>query len=81
MPFMANGELVARVDLKADRQKGVLRAQSAFIEPGMPKNKVAAALASELKLMASWLELDRVVVGRKGDLISALRTEIKNGSS
>ena len=81
MPFMMDGELVARVDLKADRQKGVLRAQSAFIEPSMPENKVAAALASELKLMASWLELDRVVVGRKGDLISVLRKEIKNGSS
>ncbi len=79
MPFMMDGELVARVDLKADRQKGVLRVQSAFIEPNRSETKVAAALATELKLMASWLELDRVVVGRKGDLVGALRTEIKNG--
>ncbi|NQW17697.1 MAG: winged helix-turn-helix domain-containing protein [Chloroflexi bacterium] len=79
MPFMLDGELVARVDLKADRQKRVLRVQSAFIEPDRPRGKVAVALASELKLMANWLELDRVVVGRKGDLISELRTEIKSG--
>ena len=73
--------LVARVDLKADRQKGVLRARCAFIEPGRPVAPVAAALAGELKLMATWLELDRVVVGRKGDLVSALRSELKNGSN
>jgi uncharacterized protein YcaQ len=31
-------------------------------------------LLDELRLMANWLGLDRVVLGRKGNLIAALRS-------
>jgi uncharacterized protein YcaQ len=68
LPFLLGDQLVARVDLKADRQAGVLRVQSAHAEPGADHPAVAAALAEELRLMADWLELDRVDVVARGDL-------------
>ncbi|GAA3826042.1 crosslink repair DNA glycosylase YcaQ family protein [Amycolatopsis tucumanensis] len=71
-PFLLDGELVARVDLKADREAGVLRVQGAFAEPGAEVPRVAAELAGELRLMATWLGLDGFVVGERGDLAPAL---------
>ena len=62
LPFLLGDQLVARVDLKADRQAGVLRVQAAHAEEGVERPLVAAALADELRLMADWLELDDVVV-------------------
>jgi uncharacterized protein YcaQ len=68
LPFLLGDQLVARVDLKADRQAGVLRVQSAHGEEGIDRMWVAAALAEELRLMADWLELDDVLVADRGDL-------------
>ena len=78
MPFLMDGELVARVDLKAERDRGVLRVRGAFIEDGAGRIEVAGRLANELKLMARWLGLDRVVAGRRGDLIDDLRKSLKS---
>jgi len=71
-PFLLDGELVARVDLKADRAKGVLRVQGAFVEPGCDVGRVAVELAAELRHMADWLELESVVVMPRGDLAAVL---------
>jgi uncharacterized protein YcaQ len=72
LPFLLGDQLVARVDLKADRQAGVLRVQSAHAEEGAERTLVADALADELRLMAEWLELDDVVVAAAGDLAPEL---------
>ena len=77
MPFLMDGELVARVDLKAERDRGVLRVKAAFIEEGASRTEVANRLAGELNLMAGWLDLGRVVAGRRGDLIDDLRQSLK----
>ena len=74
-PFLLDGELVARVDLKADRAAGVLRVLGAFAEPGRDRSRVAAALAGELAAMADWLGLGQVSVGDRGDLAAALAAE------
>ena len=71
-PFLLDGELVARVDLKADREARVLRVQGAFAEPDVQVARVAAELAGELRLMASWLGLEDVAVGERGDLAPVL---------
>jgi uncharacterized protein len=71
-PFLLDGALVARVDVKADRAAGVLRVPGAFAEPGVDVPHVAAELAAELRVMAEWLGLDRVVVGERGDLAAPL---------
>jgi uncharacterized protein YcaQ len=68
LPFLLGDQLVARVDLKADRQAGVLRVQAAHAEEGAERAPVSAALADELRLMAEWLELDEVTVSPAGDL-------------
>jgi uncharacterized protein len=73
LPFLLGDRLVARVDLKSDRQAGVLRVRGAFAEPGADTAHVAEELADELRLLAGWLELDGVSVARKGDLATALR--------
>ena len=75
-PFLLDGELVGRVDLKADRTRGALLVQGAFVEPGRDPDRVAAALASELRTMATWLGLEDVVVGERGDLAEALRRRL-----
>ncbi len=72
LPFLLGDQLVARVDLKADRQAGVLRVQAAHAEEGAEHHLVSDALADELRLMADWLELDDVVVAPRGDLAGAL---------
>nr|WP_204262027.1 crosslink repair DNA glycosylase YcaQ family protein [Blastococcus saxobsidens] len=68
LPFLLGDRLVARVDLKADRQAGVLRVQAAHSEEGVDRPGVAAALAEELRLMAGWMGLSDVVVAQRGDL-------------
>jgi uncharacterized protein YcaQ len=68
LPFLLDDRLVARVDLKADRQAGVLRVQAAHAEEWVDRDVVAAALAEELRLMAVWTQLEDVVVAERGDL-------------
>jgi len=71
-PFLLDGELVARVDLKADRAGRLLRVPGAFAEPGVDTARVIAALAGALRELAGWLELDGIAVGERGDLAAAL---------
>ena len=76
LPFLLGDRLVARADLKADRQTGVLRVQAVHAEEGVDRAGVAAALAEELALMAGWLELDDVAVAGRGDLAADLTSAL-----
>jgi uncharacterized protein len=78
-PFLVDGELVGRVDLKADRAADALQVVGAFVEEGRSPSRVAEALAGELQTMASWLGLAGVAVGKRGDLADALRAGMKSG--
>jgi uncharacterized protein YcaQ len=71
-PLLLDGELVGRVDLKAERARDALHVVGAFAEPGQSAPRVAQALAGELHSMASWLGLSEVTVGDRGDLVGAL---------
>ncbi len=73
MPFLLDGELVGRVDLKADRSSRDLLVRGAFCEPDQEPRRVATAMAPHLQTMAEWLGLHRVRLERRGNLMGDLR--------
>ena len=76
MPFLLGDRLVARVDVKADRHRGVLSVPGAFAEPNAATAEVTDALAAELQRMAAWLGLGGVEIGERGDLAPALAAAV-----
>ncbi len=74
LPFLLGEHLVARVDLKADRQVSVLRVLGAFAEPPHDPAATAAALRDQLLDLARFLGLDGVAVESRGDLARRLQT-------
>ena len=71
LPFLLGEDLVARVDLKADRRAGVLRVEGAHAEPTAPQ-RTADELAAELRDLARWQGLEDVLVTGGGDLAGSL---------
>ena len=64
LPFIMNGEMVGRVDLKADRANSKLLVHSVHTEKGVKRSNISDALDRELRVMASWLGLDKVAKSR-----------------
>ena len=57
LPFMMNGQMVGRVDLKSDRANSKLLVHSVHTEKGIKRATISDALDNELRTMASWLGL------------------------
>jgi uncharacterized protein YcaQ len=72
-PFLLDGDLVARVDLKTDRKAGCLPVLGAYAEPNAPKKRTAGELAASLRDLATWLGLEKVTVGRRGSFAPDVR--------
>jgi len=77
LPFLLGDRLVARVDLKSDRQAGVLRVQAAYGEEGIDAGEVADELAASLVELADWLGLSGVLVVPRGDLAGKLAVAVQ----
>ncbi|MGW7685688.1 winged helix-turn-helix domain-containing protein [Kribbella sp. NPDC054772] len=75
LPFLLGDDLVARVDLKADRQTSTLVVPTLTAEPGTPD--FVEPLAAELHLMADWLNLDHIAVPADGPLAAQLTDRIR----
>ena len=76
LPFLLGDRLVARVDLKAERAASALHVRSVHGEPGIAAGQVVPALIDELRLMAEWLALDRIVIAGRGDLAEACQNHL-----
>lgn len=70
LPLLIDESLVGRIDLKSDRQSGVLRVQSAWREPGasVDLDRVVALLDETV----AWQGLSGVDFADRGDLIREL---------
>jgi uncharacterized protein YcaQ len=66
LPFLLDDRLVARVDLKADRNNSTLLVQAAHPEDGIDTDRVVDELRSELQTLSAWLKLDRIKCRRRG---------------
>jgi uncharacterized protein YcaQ len=64
LPFMMNGQMVGRVDLKADRVNSKLLVHSVHTEKGIKRATINDALNNELRALATWLGLDKVAKSR-----------------
>jgi uncharacterized protein YcaQ len=79
LPVLVDEAIVGRVDLKSDRKAGLLRVQSAWVEPGADPGTIAERLVPALHRAAAWQGLDDVVVTGRGDLSPALTAELALG--
>ena len=77
LPFLLDDRLVARVDVKADQATGRLLVPGAFVEPGAAAGQVAEELAGQLRDLATWLGLETVEVGPRGDLAAELGRRLR----
>ena len=66
-PFLLDSEIVARVDLKADRALGRAAGQLRLAGGGVDPEATSSALLAELVTMAGWLGLSDVEVVPHGD--------------
>ncbi len=71
LPVLVDDALVGRIDLKSDRQAGVLRVQSAWREPQAPAG-IEERVAPVLRSAAQWQGLEQVAVTGRGDLAADL---------
>ena len=77
LPFLFGQNFVARLDLKADRANSSLHVTGAFAEPPAEPKTFLHALAAELRSMAAWLGLEKIVVSKYGDLAPMLRSVLR----
>ena len=68
LPFLLDNAIVARLDIKADRQAGKLRVLAVHEEPGIDRVICAEKLAIELRSLQGWLNLNDIVVMRHNAL-------------
>jgi uncharacterized protein YcaQ len=76
LPFLLGDRLIARVDVKSDRDASALLVHAAAAEPGVKPAAVVGPLAAELRALSTWLGLERVIVGKKGDLARSLEARV-----
>ncbi|HEU4603378.1 MAG TPA: crosslink repair DNA glycosylase YcaQ family protein, partial [Steroidobacteraceae bacterium] len=81
LPFLLNGEIVGRIDLKSNRSDSVLEVRGGSLEPSANIEKVLPDLQQALNDLAEWLGLEDVrVKSRRGELMRALTARRRNAA-
>jgi uncharacterized protein YcaQ len=75
LPVLVDEALAGRIDLKSDRQNGVLRVQSAWHEAGAPAG-MAERLVPLLRETAAWQGLGEIEVMDRGDAARELAGQL-----
>jgi uncharacterized protein YcaQ len=68
LPLLHNGDLIARLDLKSNRQQGLLQVQSAWAEEGKLARFPEGAVTKHLTQAAAWQGLKAVEFAGKGNV-------------
>lgn len=76
LPVLHNGELIARLDLKSDRQNKTLLVQSSWAEEAKTGKFPTKALAKHLRDVAKWQGLPAIEVKAPGNVSLELRTDL-----
>ncbi len=76
MPFLLGDRIVGRCDLKTDREAGVLRVLSAFLEDHADADHVGPEMAAELQMMAELVGVDAISVDAAGPLAQRIRASL-----
>ncbi|MBV9276523.1 MAG: YcaQ family DNA glycosylase [Verrucomicrobia bacterium] len=76
LPFLFGENFVARLDLKSDRASSALRVLGAFAEPPTEPRSFLEPLATELRRLADWLQLENIEISQNGDLAGMLKRVI-----
>jgi Uncharacterized protein conserved in bacteria len=76
LPVLVDDRVPIRVDLKADRKRGVLMVQSAWWHSDAIPGQDGVRVAEELRLAATWQRLSEISVGTWGDAADALASEL-----
>jgi uncharacterized protein YcaQ len=71
LPYLQGDRIVARVDVRSDRNNGVLRVPGAFAEKDAEVDP--SLLMAELRKLAAWQGCASVEIGDRGDLATPLR--------
>jgi len=77
LPYLLDDRIVARVDLKADRKNKQLLVLATYKEENIDEDRSIEHLAEELESLASWLDLERVKVSRRGPFARKLADIVK----
>jgi uncharacterized protein len=72
-PLVDIGEIVARLDVKTDREHGVLRIKAAHAEVGRKQTGTAARIVEAIRDLARLVEVETIEVVKSGDLAPLLR--------
>jgi hypothetical protein len=75
LPVLQDDAVVGRVDLKSDRQRGVLRVRTAWQEPGSRMDP--GRLGATLLRAAAWQGLDGIEVTDRGTAAAALADALR----